>query len=149
MDSGQYQFLVLVKRSSSLIAHIVFRLALVILFGITLTATIVGFWLGFDRTVVRQSLIILLSCYLVVRQSQIDLDNVRKSIGNLFKIPLRNVDITSIYNPSCDDLGLSSLKFVVGFGFPRPGDPSRSLLHPTRSERKGLFLLSPCKCLQI
>ena len=66
MDSGQYQFLVLVKRSSSLIAHIVFRLALVILFGTTLTATMVGFWLGFDRTVVRQSLIIPLSCYLVI-----------------------------------------------------------------------------------
>ena len=31
-----------------------FRLALVILFGVTLTATIVGFWLGFDRTAVRQ-----------------------------------------------------------------------------------------------
>lgn len=30
-----------------------FRLALVILFAITLTATIVGFWLGFDKTVVR------------------------------------------------------------------------------------------------
>ena len=31
------------------------RLALVILFAIALTATIVGFWLGFDRTAVRMS----------------------------------------------------------------------------------------------
>ena len=35
------------------------RLALVILFTIGLTAIIVGFWLGFDRTAVRQSSIIL------------------------------------------------------------------------------------------
>ena len=49
--------------------------------------------------------------------------------------------------------GLSSLKLVVGFGFPYPGDPSCSLLHTTRSEREGVFFLSPndspCQCLQI
>ena len=37
------------------IKHIFFRLALVILFAVALTSTIVGFWLGFERTAVSLS----------------------------------------------------------------------------------------------